>query len=112
MKSVGFFFRLGVAIEKFGQHVAKIGRGTKVHPKPRDNTGLSCPAEVMRDLHQSNLGDPIGNVALRDQVNHNRGLAMVDNVELLRSQVNFAGLSHKQNLYLDASQMRKSVRKA
>ncbi len=93
MGSVGFLFRLGVAIEKLGKHVSEIGRGPKVHPESRCHLSFSGAAEVIRDLNQGNPSYAAMNVALGNEVNKNSGVASVKNVDLLVAQVNSSGLS-------------------
>ncbi len=97
MGSVGFLFRLGIAIEKIGKRIAKNSGGRKVHPHSHGNFGLSNTSEVVRNLNQGYARNGVMDVALGQEVNENCGLAVVKNVELLGSQLNCAGLSQKNS---------------
>ncbi len=102
MGSVRLLFRFGVAVEKLGKHIAKIGGGRQIHPQSSRDLSFSQPAEIIRDLNQSYSGYTVKNVALGNEVNKNSGIATVKNIDLLATQINRAGFSHNHPL-LDQS---------
>ena len=91
--SVRLLTRLGIAIEKLGQKVAKIGGGSQAHADARVDVRFHGPVRFVDYASKANANYPADFKTLGDDINKHGALANVVNIDVGAANAHIAGLS-------------------